>query len=422
MCIEQDIFIEPCDSALISNTRETEFDPITGSGPIPSNFNSSKYRALEHDNTTRHYSVNVFSTTNDKLFAQFHTNMIMPIVRRTSLDVCNLREHLSCDNGLGVFIIERYLLPHIGVGDLADVINYYVESRGLPYDDKTIEQVRRLIFDSKGSRNLSGMLEIRLVTFIPRDKLISNQYTYVTGPGVVICHGTVPSNLNHPYSEYHMEDTILSDIADPGSLTMDISIVTDDAKPRYLMLGKDVKCIRPIATKRRSILPKGCTIVTNRGGEVIDDKYFPIEDFEENGLYNSRELCITNGNRSLAVEESKYHIELAKVELELRKLKEANKKLTMEHNGRIEVHKLDMTKRHVDTILSNSAKEIEIINNRIKSLFDNYNKMASILCGRVGVSLDQIKAANGIANANRLTDIKIADQVIKTVPSIMRLI
>jgi len=424
---QQDVIIEPCSSSVVPVADQKTFDPITGYGPPPNGTFNDAPNVLEDDiKGSRQHSVNIFSTINSKLYAQFHTNMIIPITYRAGLDMFLLNKHTNCGNGLGVFIIERYNLPSISKHSISPILEYYSRTRGLSYDDTTIEDIIVLINNSKikhgANHGALRSLEIRIITFISEKVIKDNQYTYVGGPGITICHSEMPPYVSHPYSESNMKDITFNNEEDSNSMAIDISIVTNNGNPRYIMLGNDVKVIRPITTNKKSVLPDGCTIITSRGNEVIDDIYFPMEDFEHHGLYSSREQCVTNGNRSLAVEDSKYKVELEKAKLELRKVNESNKKLTLEHDHKVNINAIEIDRKLVEYQLSVSSKEVDLIHQRIKANIDNCNKLVSLIGNKAGISIDIIKARNNISHANELANVKLLEQAARTGSAIMKLL
>jgi len=424
---QQDVIIEPCSSSVVPVADQKTFDPITGYGPPPNGtFNDAPNVLEDNIKGSRQHSVNIFSTINSKLYAQFHTNMMIPIMYRAGLDMFLLNKHTNCGNGLGIFIIERYNLPNTSKHSISPILEYYSRTRGLSYDDDTIENIIVLINNSriKHGTNHGALrsLEIRIITFIPEKIIKDNQYTYVGGPGITICHSDIPSYVSHPYSESNIKDITFDNEDNSSSMAIDISIVTNNGNPRYIMLGNEVKVVRPIRTNKESVLPDGCTIVTSKGGNIIDDMYFPIEDFEQHGLYSSREQCITNGDRSLAVEDSKYKVELEKAKLELRKVNEANKKLTLEHDHKVDINAMEIDRKIIEYQISIASKELDFMYQRIKSSIDNCGKIVSLIGSKAGISIDIIKAKNNVSHANELAKIKLLEQVARTGSSVMKLI
>jgi len=370
MSVDTMITIEGGLSAVVPKKVMGEFDPITG-GPVTASYANQNPIVLEQEiRKEKDYSINVYSTVDEVFYTQFQNNIIVPITYRAHLDKEHLGKAMDVIVDDGIYIVERYNLVNVSKKQANDFLDYYTHTRGISYDEVGTEQIQKHIELHRSSRAGICNFELRLVTYISHKSVVENQYTYVAGPGVVIIHGTPPEDLNHPYSPAYLEDTLLAPESDTGNVTIDISIIDNDTRPYYLMVGNTVKTIRPTSSKSASVLPVGATILTRRGANVIDESYIPLQDFEANGLYRSKVLCETNGNKSLVLEESKYKLDLEKSRLEVAKLKESNDKLKNDIAARELAFKHDNANRIMDIKHTAHKNRAELNTSKIKQAMD----------------------------------------------------
>jgi len=367
----------------------------------------------------RNYTVQIFRTCRDVLYAQYITNMITPIQYRTYFDCDDINCYVNNNNTEGVYIIESYSLLGVSTSETEDFLNYYNKTKGLPYDSDISESIKETIFKHRTKRNHRIDSIIRVVTYISADIIRSNQFTYVTGPGIVLIDGCVPEDLYHPYSIKHLKDSLLSNAKEDGCVTIDITIIDSDNKPYYYMLGNTVESIRPVNTRKGSVLPKGAAIVIRRGDKIIREKSVNLENFEDNGFYRSKELCATKGNIQLAADERKHNVELTKLEYELSKLKEANNKLILERETRILTNELDINKRTSDLEYHKAAKEIDLRHTASKSVIELGVKRVDIKNAELKGVLDAKKYEIESMRSRDLHRIKMVDSNIKLLCTVL---
>ena len=411
---EPDVYIDRGTSALIPKSSDGETDPISGNSVIMRDYAKQNPIVLEQEiSKPKDYCVNVFSTFNELLYTQHQNNLITPITYRANADLRGINKYMDTQKGKGVFVVERYNIVSILKRNLPDFLDYYEETRGIAYNEETIERIRALIAGSVTNKNRFSSVEIRILTFIPEHRIREHQFTYVTGPGVVIVHGDVPPNLLHPYSPAYLEETLLNPVKDDGSTSIDITIIDNDNKPYYFMLGSDVKTIRPLRVKQNNVLPLGGTIVTSRKGFVVDEKFIKLEEFEASGLYRSSELCKTNGNRALMIEELKINNDLERAKLELDKIKESNEKLKLEAIARKEQYDLDMEKKRAELFYYKASKNLEYAHICNKYTIDNKSSMLTLRTNAAKLKADIHKSISDVEKAEQLHKIKVAEHVPK---------
>jgi len=326
-----------------------------------------------------------------------------------NLDRGVLNKYLDGVKGNGVYIVEQYTLANLTRASVPPILDYYAQSRGISYHTPAIERIKEMISSSITKKGRFITLTLRLLTYLPIEIIKTNTYTYINGPGLVIVHGDVPNNLHHPYSPINLEEGIVNPVTDDGSVSIDISIIDNDNKPYYYMLGNDVKVVRPVHTKKNAVLPLGCSVTTKRGRVIIDEKFLPLEEFETNGFYRSKEQCLYNGDKALVLEEAKHDIELKKVRLELEKLKEMNLKLILDKSTRECVSEMDIAKKHAELEHFSTVKDIELIQHSTKFEFENIAKIADIRTTNYKFGMDAIKLNNDLYRAKELHKLKLTD-------------
>jgi len=418
-----DLFIETADTAVIPLTQDNEFDPISGYGVTTRDYAKQNPVVLE---PTRgrlpDYSVSVYSTTNDPLYTQYQNNLVTPIAYVPNLDRGVLNKYLECAKGDGIYIVEQYTLAHLTRSSVPSLLEYYAQSRGISYHAPTIARIKEMVSSSITKKGRFIALTLRLLTYLPIDIIKKNTYTYVNGPGLVIVHGDVPDNLHHPYSPINLEGAVVDPVTDDGSVSIDISIIDNDNKPYYYMLGNDVKVVRPVHNKKNAVLPLGGSVTTKRGRAIVDEKFLPLEEFETHGFYRSKELCLYNGNKALAIEEAKHSIELKKVRLELEKLKEMNLKLILDKSTRESVSEMDIAKKQAELEHFSTVKDIELMHMGTKFEFENIAKIADIRTTNYKFGMDAVKLNNELYRAKELHKLKLTDFSTKVFDAVRKIL
>jgi len=418
-----EVFIKNPSSAVIPHVGLRAFDPITGYGHNVRDYVNQNPVSLESPVIkTRDYSISVYSNVNDTLYTQFQNNMIVPITYRPGLDYTKLKSYVDINSRDGIYIVERYTMAGVSKKAMFEYLEYYKNTRGLSYSDSTIREIKATIEAAITTKKRLATTEIRVLTYVPYNDVVRNQYTYINGPGVVIVHGAVPEELLHPYSPAYLEEELLRPVSDNGSVSVDIAIIDSDNKPFYFMLGSEVKTARPISLKKNSVLPIGCTVVTRRGNTIVTEEYISPENFEERGFYRSEELCATNGNKALVLEEAKHNLDLKKMTFELKKLEEANKKLLNDKIARDEIHKLDMAKRVFDFEHHKITKQMDLEFVLTKFKIDSLTKVTDIRIARNKLQQDLVKYEVETQRAIELHNMKLFDNGIRILETIFKLL
>jgi len=403
---DYNIYIDTPNAGIVPTVDANEFDPLCGYGPAMKSYAAQNPVVLE-TSATRDYSVSLFSTAPDQLFVQYQNNLTAPITRRINLDNSKLKDCIKID-GLGVYIIERYTFNSTKASVVEELLDYYINSVNIAYDKSTVDDIIKTLSDAVTVKRRILRTEIRILTYVSIDKIKYNQYTYVNGSGVVIVHGVPPEGFKHPYSPAYLENSLLSPVDDTGSVTIDISIIDSDKKPYYYMLGNKIHSIRPLHAKQATSLPSGCTITTKRGKNVVDDMYFTLEEFQENGFYRSKELCANNGDKSLMVAEASHKLQLEqsklgleKSKLELKKVQDSNTKLRLEKDYYI------------------ATKRIDLQYLMVKYRLDVTSRMLDIRTTGMKANLDMIKTSAEFNRAEALHSLKMADQSVKLLSTLV---
>ena len=396
-------------------------DPITGIGPVGRTYLNENLTVLEEVNSKdKDYSINVFSAMGHQLYTMYHNNMITPVTNRSHLDYNMLSNVMGETVRDGVYIVERYALGNLPKRHACNLLEYYVDARGIAYDDNCVEEVKKRIRSTEHRKRGMRAIELRIVTYVPKDTVLDNHYTYVTGPGIVIINGDIPDNMVHPYSPYNLETTVLMPEVDPSSVGIDISIVDSDNKPYYFRLGNKTMTVRPVTSKANELLPKGCTITTRRGNGVTEDEFVPTNKFEERGFYRSKELCESQGDLSLMVDLEKHRISKDKLALERDKLRDSIDKLKLEHKQRTEMYEMEICRKRLDFTYYVLTKKITLIADGAKAIMEIKAKDMAMSITTYKYELDMIRLNTESKLSNVSNVIKAVDLTIKAISTILK--
>jgi len=330
--------------------------------------------------TTPTYAMVAYANINTTYYVQMRNNIVVPTVPPTGRDI-QLLERLN--NGVafrsmpkGLYIVETIYSPKTERKDIMAFVDYYSASRGFGYSKETSDLIRdmmvnrytnntcisgRIAKDYQGTHNGAYPFSLSIVTYVPASTIRDHSYVYVNGPGVAVTD-TVPEYCaKNPYSREHLEVAIANRDIPSDSTSVNIVLVTDDTTPRYINIGKDTVKILPLVGKEASALPSGCGITRYRKGKMVDEKFITQEEFSDNGIFKTRELCLADGDQTLALEKLKLTTELNKAKLELDKVKEAKSKLKLEGESRKAAFAQDLAGRKMDLITTSAKTKIKML-------------------------------------------------------------
>jgi len=432
VCIEQDVCIIDCASAVFPRSGPNNLTPKRG-GVVRSYTEQNPLVTLDLPNKPRDYTVDIYTTFKARLYAQYPTNMITPILYRPNMRESIMSSSVECGDGVGVFVIERYHISNMGKSEFESYLNYIVNTKGLSYDDSTVDSIVQRVCDAKSNKGTGLVTDIAIITFMPKGSIVESQYSYMSGPGITICHGDIPDNLYHPFSSKHLESTILSGPED-GGVCVSLVLVSDDTKPRYFMIGNSVGTIRPTRAKRGIALPSGCSMVISREGVQTDEVFMRPEEFEDYGLYKTRDECVTNGNKALLLEErnmenamKKALVEKEKIELSKEKVGLDKEKVILEtakidserecvevvHRNKLKAAEIDLTKAEMEVKKADALGGIAIRLAGAKAAIDITQKSA---IGKLGVekaAIDREKAEFELNASKAIHGLKLGEGLIK---------
>jgi len=326
------------------------------------------------------YAMVAYANNNTTYYVQMRNNIVVPTVPATGRDI-QLLERLNNGTSFsrmpaGLYIIETIYSPKTERRDIMAFVDYYSAARGFGYTKETSDLIRDMMVnrytnntcirgkiakDHQGTHNGAYPFSLSVVTYVSAETIRDHSYVYVNGPGVAVTD-TVPEYCaKNPYSREHLEAAIANRDIPSDSTSVNIVLVTDDTTPRYINIGKDAVKILPLVGKEASALPSGCGITRYRKGKLLDEKYIMQEEFSDNGVFKTRELCLADGNKTLALEELKLSTELGKAELELDKVKEAKSKLKLEGESRKAVFAQDLAGRKIDLITTSAKTKMKML-------------------------------------------------------------
>lgn len=383
MCIEQDACIIDCESAIFPKPVGSDLTPKRG-GVVRSYTEQNPLVPLNDPNKPKDYTIDIYSTFKAKLYAQYTTNMITPVLYRPNMRESIIASSIKCGDGVGVFVIERYHISSMGRPEFETYLNYITNTRGLSYCDGVIEDIVNRVHDIKSKRGGGLAIDINIITFMPKEHIVEGQYSYMSGPGITICQEAIPDDLYHPFSKARLESTTLPD-PEGGGVCVSLVLVSDDTKPRYFMIGNKVSTIRPTRTKHNTVLPSGCSMVISKDGVRTDETYIRPEEFEDYGLYRSRDACVTNGNKALLLEERNMENAMKRAIADKDKIELGKEKVVLEKEKVVlETEKLDADREHAEVIQKHKVISMDLDMCKISAEIRKADALAGITVRTAG--------------------------------------
>ena len=350
------------------NTEHTITDTTTNS-------NNSSHVTIASPN----YSLVAYRNTRDAIYIQFRNNMIMPTALATGPDLelfgRGTTDKYFTNMPEGLYIVEAFAFPRTDRRDIPEYIDYYTAARGFGYSQEATDELRAKLLnryteaaviknrkkDRYTNHNAVYGFTINIITFVPHSVICENSYVYINGPGIAASNTVPEYSAKNPYSREHLESIMLNRDMPSDGTSVNIVLVTEDNKPMYIAIGNEPVKVMPLSGKEAMALPNGCSITKYRKGRAIGDKYINAAEFEQHGIYDTKEMCIDAGDKTVRMEAMKMNTEVQKSELERDKVIEAKSKLVMDGDSRRVAFGQDLANRQLDIITTVGKSRIRNI-------------------------------------------------------------
>ena len=302
------------------------------------------------DNTRGYsdYEQYLFHTMNfNKVYSQRSNNMLFPIRHKKQLMTSwGMLSKLNIKSGQeGVYIAEYFRVVRDVTHTeefISDMVDYYRYNTSIYPGNAEIttilnnEVVNWGTF--KNGMNVNKEFVIRIITFIPKEVLITNGSLYIPSIGVVVGIGDVPVNKLHPESEIYKKynNKVYSDVKH----YIEIDVTTpNDSRPRYVTIGNSVVAIDPVTDSNKDA---NAIVTVYRDLEMVFTKESSIDNMaNELGIYESLDLAKSNGDMSLLNKQKQLTNDLKKIELDYSRLEHLKDKLDYENEKLKESNKLE---------------------------------------------------------------------------------
>jgi hypothetical protein len=303
----------------------------------------------------------IFSTMGKGINALYSNNILIPIRTKFRLGHYNLSMEVNKrikNAGNGIFIVEYFTIFNTTNTSMDGVVDYYLKTNNLEYDEDTIDNIIGILTSRKGN-NEPMKYTFRIISFIPEKDIKEYGYVHIPSAGVILVDGIPDSNISYPTSKSYTNNLGIGTKHNKNMFMLEI-IDNQDNKPYFIKVGNSTKRIFPTRDLSR---PEQCRMVFERNNRVIEEYEIPLKDMgKELGIYQTEKEAMTLGSPEVLLAQAKASIEEKKIALEENKLVNDYKKLIIEMDNLV-------YKSQVDLMLGKQkleASELDILKKNIE--------------------------------------------------------
>ena len=214
---------------------------------------------------------------------------------------------------------------------------------------------------------------VRIVRFIPYDKIHNSRSVYVPSTGLVVGDDSLVCGTDHPEWKYILPDQT-DDYKDLGDDTFNFKIrIVDNStnKQNYITIGNKYF---PIRSRRSSWEQDGVYVTVNNKDETLNQSFvYPLDKAYELGITHTEEdaqfLCFATNKTKLLDVEAELQMtknKLAKVELEKQMLETKREVLRTDR----EVEKFKSENKVHNAMIDQAGKELDFHRDTNRKILD----------------------------------------------------
>lgn len=390
----------------------------------------------------------VYSTMGPNIsYVNSHNMVFQARTKHFNMELLTDGCKLASDNNYeGVIVIDEYTNYNTRDIDVNKIVGYYRNKNHIDLLTPSIRPHVEFIIDVVKHRCDTLKLNFRIITFIPANDIIDNNYIYCPDVDLVFNFGVTDNvnNMQHPHSHNRMNKKYERSVNSNYSCITLIDYLSNSrsADPVYTYVSGEVNVIQPTYNP---LVKEGIYTSLYRKGAMVFNKIIDLDDIEEHGFYKTRKACERAGNikeqlelRKLGLEEKSLdfkHEELTHkykaLEVETDKLKNEREKYEYEGKKRVDEYNMYINKFKLELDLLRYKTNIEKdkVNNDMKFYLYKQKKEREkididlqllVLKEQIALSKDMFKfetdiyVANNKSQSDSITDkIKLMDLITK---------
>lgn len=320
---------------------------------------NSCYRNLEDEKSLPVRKQYIYAVSdNIPLYVQYPNNCINLIQDSNWLHYNLQRQHKTnydITDGRGIYVIDYYRMSHISQqlhGASPDepyhrLMRFYSETDIILTNDKVVNEAFKDCMARKAEYDRNY---VRIITFIPLDKVLDNNVVFVPALGLVFGTGSIFTGRIHPYSDNYYNFRDQSRPSTSNYVAIDI-VDNENNDVYFTKVGNKVVRLNSTADKTRH---DGVRVEVYQNNIKESSEEAELCDIEKLGVYKSRTKAEYNGD----TEHISKLVEIRKIEKDLKVSENELKRVDMEDELKRKTHnyKLNELEVSMDKVRLDMAK------------------------------------------------------------------